>query len=136
MAIPERHLEGTQTSDTWVLPRTAPAHLDGPALVARDVLWTSALIQEQMCLGRSNFFYVVVMNACVSKQAAQRKLEKAFRRSPLEVDWSAMEAMDRYGTELLGLSPWPKPSPEFQGEFGPYKVDSELHLRLRRLWRG
>ena len=47
-----------------------------------------------------------------------------------------MEAMDRFATELLGLSPWPKPSPEFQGEFGPYKVDSDLHLRLQRFWRG
>ena len=86
MAIPERHLDGTQTSDTWVLPRTAPAHLDGPALVARDVLWTSALVQERMCLGRSNFYYVVVMNACLPKQVAQRKLHKAFGRCPLEVD--------------------------------------------------
>lgn len=81
------------------------------------------VIVHDTFIGLANGFYVVVTPKVLMLQNARVVLRKTLS---LDANFEETVALDQYGCELLGLSPWPAPP----AHFGDYFVDNDVQERI------
>ena len=79
------------------------------ALTQRNVVWAGQIISQKMFVGSSEHFFIVVLPSHKTRQNAVEKVKSTLDLGLGELDLDGMVALDRFGMELLGLSPWPAP---------------------------